>query len=163
MRESYGRRILLDEDLRREQLKRKISEMRRVTMEINYLSAMGPDIWNDTNKWIRDTWHVPRLGKSIWFPANKTMTCGISSLVERSEGHISLDDPWPRGQLMILEKNPTPYSSMMVVLINDVCPWKSRWGNLVLSETGRTRIRNDLVLIIISYWANCTVNITVST
>ena len=124
---------------------------------------MGPDIWNDTNKWIRDTWHVPRSGKSTWFPANKTLTHGTSLLVEHSEGHISLDDPWPRGQLMIVEKNPTPYSSMMVVLINGVCPWKSGRGNLVLSETGRTRIRNDLVLIIISSWANCTINITVST
>ena len=65
--------------------------------------------------------------------------------------------------MMIVEKNLTPYSSMMVVLINGVCLWKSGWGNLVLSETGRTRIRNDLVLIIISSWANCTINITVST
>ena len=150
MRESYGRRILLDENLRREWLKREISEMRRVAMEINYLEAMGPDIWNDTNKWIRDTWHVPQSGKSTWFPANKTMTRDTSSLAERSGGHISLDDLWPRGQLMILEKNSTLCLSMMVVLINDVCPWKSGWGNLVLSETGRTRIRNNLVLIIIS-------------
>ena len=47
-------------------------------------------------------------------------------------------------------KNPTPYSSMMVVLFNGVCLRKSGRGNLVLSETGRTRIRNDLILIIIS-------------
>ena len=49
-------------------------------------------------------WHVPQSGKSTWFPANKTMTRGTNSLAERSEGHISLDDPWPRGQLMIPEK-----------------------------------------------------------
>ena len=46
---------------------------------------MGLDIWNDTNKWMRDTWHVSWLGKSTWFPANKAMTRGTNSSAKHAE------------------------------------------------------------------------------
>ena len=46
--------------------------------------------------------------KSIWNPILEKMERKLAS--------------WKKLYLMILEKNPTPCSSMMVVLINNVCP-----------------------------------------
>ena len=109
---------------------------------IQLFISNGPWHLKRHNKWMRDTWHVSRSGKSTWFPTNKTMTRGTNSLANvQNKSHFS-GQPMDKGATDDTEK--TPDSSIMgrhdqwqqPVKVNPSKsrPWVKQVSNLVLSK-----------------------------
>ena len=81
-----------------------------------------------------DTWHVPRRNGLTLLITNEVMTHGTSNhkhkrVHPRNDmgSHVSLDDPWTKGQLMVYYNTPTPNSSIAVVQAKQGKQSKCRW------------------------------------
>ena len=110
------------------------------------------------NEWMGDTWHVSRLGESMWFPTNKTMTRGTNSLANvQKKSHFSRR-PMDKGAIDDTGKSTNSR------LVHNGSSWSMTAAResqdeeiSSMSKTGRTRLQ------IISSWADCTINTTVLT
>ena len=105
---------------------------------------MGPDIWSDTtNEWETRGMFLGYVNRRDFPPIRPWHVAPIHWRTSR-RSHISLDDSWTRGQLMIPEKvqlqtRPGQWQQ----------PMKFRTRKISsMSKTGRTRLE------IISSWAD---------
>ena len=115
---------------------------------IQLFISNGPWHLKRHNKWMGDTWHVSRSGKSTWFPTNKAMTRGTNSLAKRPEEVTFLWTTHGQGGNWWYQKTNS-------ILVHNGSSWSmtvargSQFEQISsMSKTGRTRLE------IISSWAD---------